>query len=100
MPIQNVRHAVLAERVREIRLELFGEDGGPLLARALHLPYRTWMNYETGVTIPAPVILGFIEFVTASPRWLLTGEGDRYLERGRPGVPALSIALSEHRDQA
>src|SRR6478752_6879963 len=70
--------ASLSKRLREIRQELFGEHGGPELARRLGLPARTWYNYETGVTVPAEVLLGFIEQTGANPIWLLTGEGPRY----------------------
>ena len=62
-------------------MERFGEGGGPLLAEALGLPERTWQNYESGVTIPAPVILRFIELTGANPRWLRTGAGGRYGDR-------------------
>jgi SOS-response transcriptional repressor LexA len=48
------------------------------LARRLNLPARTWYNYETGVTVPAEVLLGFIEQTGANPNWLLNGEGSRY----------------------
>jgi hypothetical protein len=72
----------LARRIREIREELYGEHGGPLLAAALDLPFRTWVNYEVGCTIPAHSILRFIEVTYAHPHWLLTGEGDKYLSRG------------------
>ena len=65
----------LARRIREIRVERFGEGGGTLLAEILGLPERTWHNYESGVTIPALVILRFIEVTGADPRWLLTGRG-------------------------
>jgi hypothetical protein len=71
----------LAERVREVRRELFGEYGGPLLAESLHLPFRTWLNYEAGCTIPAVVILRFIEVTHAHPHWLLTGEGPKFLSQ-------------------
>jgi len=76
---------LLAHRVRAIREELFGEHGGPLLADALHLPVRTWLNYEAGCTIPAQVILDFIEITAAHPHWLLTGDGDKFVAgfRGR-----------------
>ncbi len=50
----------------------------PELARRLNLPARTWYNYETGVTVPAEVLLGFIDQTGANPTWLLTGEGARY----------------------
>jgi SOS-response transcriptional repressor LexA len=70
--------ASLSRRLREIRQEIFGEHGGPELARRLNLPARTWYNYETGVTVPAEVLLGFIEQTGANPMWLLNGEGSRY----------------------
>lgn len=70
--------ASLSRRLREIRQELFGEHGGPELARRLNLPARTWYNYETGVTVPAEVLLGFIDQTGASPHWLLSGEGAKY----------------------
>jgi hypothetical protein len=68
----------LSDRLREIRHELFGEHGGPELARRLNLPARTWYNYETGVTVPAEVLLSFIEQTGTNPIWLLTGTGSRY----------------------
>ncbi len=70
--------ASLSRRLREIRQELFGEHGGPELARRLNLPARTWYNYETGVTVPAEVLLGFIDQTRVNPIWLLTGEGPKY----------------------
>jgi hypothetical protein len=68
----------LACRVRIIREELFGENGGPLLAQEVGVSFRAWMNYEDGCTIPAQVILRFIEVTDANPHWLLTGEGSSY----------------------
>lgn len=70
--------ASLSRRLREIRQELFGDHGGPELARRLSLPARTWYNYETGVTVPAEVLLGFIDQTGANPDWLLSGEGSKY----------------------
>jgi hypothetical protein len=81
----------LAARVRDIRLELFGEHGGPLLAMKLGLPHRTWLNYEAGITMPASVILRFIDLTGASPRWLLSGEGERYAPQG-PAHPAGAVS--------
>lgn len=68
----------LSERLRQLREELFGKDGGPELARRMGIPARTWYDYETGVTVPAEVLLGFLEETGADPHWLLTGEGPRY----------------------
>jgi len=69
--------ASLSRRLREIRQELFGEHGGPELARRLNLPARTWYNYETGVTVPAEVLLTFIDQTGANPLWLLSGDGPK-----------------------
>lgn len=68
----------LAERLRVIRTELYGERGGPEVARRLSLPIRTWYNYESGVTVPAEVLLKFIELTSVEPQWLLRGSGSRY----------------------
>src|SRR5207302_8304416 len=70
--------ASLSRRLREIRQELFGEHGGPELARRLSLPARTWYNYETGVTVPAEILLAFIDQTGANPVWLLSGEGPKF----------------------
>jgi hypothetical protein len=71
----------LALRVREIRVALYGENGGPLLAEALGIPFRTLHHYESGFTIPAHSILRFIEVTGVHPHWLLTGRGERFLHR-------------------
>ena len=73
----------LTWRIREIREELFGEHGGPIVAESLGNPFRTWLNYESGCTIPAPSMLRFIELTKTNPHWLLTGRGDKYLEAAR-----------------
>jgi hypothetical protein len=70
--------ADLARRVGEIRREVFGEYGTPILAEAIGIPARTWANFESGVTLPAPVVLGLIEVTGVSPRWLYTGEGEKF----------------------
>ena len=73
----------LANRLKEIRTEQYGERGGPELARRLNLPIRTWYNYETGVTVPSEVLLRFIELTEVEPLWLLHGQGSKY-RRVRP----------------
>jgi hypothetical protein len=76
---QMIRKA-LAERLREVREEQFGEDIESL-ADELEIPVGTWMNYEEGVTIPAEILLGFVEITGVHPHWLLTGKGDKYAAR-------------------
>jgi hypothetical protein len=73
----------LARRVREVREDLYGLHGGPLLAEKMSIPFRTWYNYESGCTIPAQTILRFIEVTEVNPHWLLTGEGERFHSRTR-----------------
>jgi hypothetical protein len=68
----------LAERLASLRFELFGERGGPEMARRLAIPVRTWYNYEGGVTVPAEVILRIIELTSVEPVWLLRGEGPKF----------------------
>ena len=74
------RKSGLADRVREIRQDLYGEDGLEFLARALGLPAQTWRNYERGITMPAELLLAFVVLTGADPKWLLTGEGERLSE--------------------
>lgn len=71
-------HVSLGHRLQLVRQELFGQSGGPALAEILGLPARSWANYESGVTVPAAVLLCFIEMTGANPHWLLTGQGERY----------------------
>jgi hypothetical protein len=86
----------LADRLRQLRAELYGERGGPELARRLALPIRTWYNYESGVTIPAEVMLRIIELTSVEPMWLLHGKGPRFRSSG-PGhsemVPGSGVSV-------
>ena len=74
----------IARRLREIRQELFGEMGGPELARRLGLPARTWYGYETGVTVPAEVLLAFLEMTGANPMYVLFGKEPKYTRSLEP----------------
>jgi hypothetical protein len=71
----------LAERLASLRLELFGERGGPEMARRLSIPVRTWYNYEGGVTVPAEVVLKIIELTSVEPVWLLHGKGPKFRQQ-------------------
>lgn len=68
----------LAERLRQIRVDLYGDRGGSEMARQLGVPIRTWYNYESGVTVPAEVLLRFLELTRVEPRWLLHGAGPMF----------------------
>jgi hypothetical protein len=82
----------LAARLASLRRELFGERGGPELARRLGLPIRTWYNYESGVTVPAEVILRLIEMTSVEPSWLLRGEGAKYRADARGVGPGDGVS--------
>jgi hypothetical protein len=75
------KNYALASRLREVRIELYGEHGAPLLAKALEIPIRTWARYESGITIPGLVLLRFVAATGVESYWLLSGEGRKY----RPG---------------
>jgi hypothetical protein len=78
------KHA-FSKRLEEVRVELFGDRGAPDLAGLLGIPTDTWYNFEMGVTIPAEVILRFIEVTSVEPKWLLSGQGEKY--RSGPSAP-------------
>jgi hypothetical protein len=79
-----------------LRAELYGDRGGPELARRLALPIRTWYNYESGVTVPAEVVLRIIELTSVEPLWLLHGQGPKF-RVPRPGtaeaVPGSGVSV-------
>jgi hypothetical protein len=80
----------LAERLSTLRLELYGERGGPEMARRLGIPVRTWYNYEGGVTVPAEVVLKIIELTSVEPVWLLHGRGPKYRQAPRGERPEMT----------
>ena len=84
-------NASIGRRLRLIRTELCGENGGPLLAGQLGLPCRTWANYESGVTIPGEILLSFLVATRTNPRWLLRGVGPKYLPRRLEKSTGLSV---------
>jgi hypothetical protein len=80
----NPRGSTLAHRLRLIRLQWFGVHGVPELARQLRLPTRTYLNYESGVTVPGVVVLRLIDLTGVRSRWLLDGRGPMYHHRPEP----------------
>jgi hypothetical protein len=90
METREIGRSKLGPRLRRIRTELYGERGIRAMAKALDVPAQTWLNYESGVQLPAHLLLRFIEVTDANPLWLLRGQGDRYLDRGAARPAALS----------
>ena len=87
-PATEQARVILARRLKEVRIERFGERGAPELAAALGVPLRTWYNYEIGMTVPAEVVLRFIELTGVEPAWLLHGQGERYRSNPAAGTNA------------
>ena len=71
----------LARRLRKVREDLYGEYGAQFLADDLGVPLKTWLRYEQGAGVPGLIVLKLIELTGVNPRWLLTGNGRRYLKR-------------------
>jgi hypothetical protein len=61
------------------------------MARRLGLPIRTWYNYESGVTVPAEVMLRFVELTSVEPLWLLHGRGAKFRTIASPNGHGDSI---------
>ena len=58
------------------------------MADALEIPLGTWLNYESGIAVPAEIVLQLQVLTSVSARWLLTGEGEKY-DRRRPKLRVL-----------
>ena len=71
-------NAMMADRLCGIRQELYGPNGAAVIAEMLGIPLRTWTNYEQGVTMPAELMLLFLELTGVRPQWLLHGTGEKF----------------------
>ena len=69
----------MARRVRQVRVERFGEGGVPIVADLMCIPARTWRSFEAGARIPTPALRRFHELTGTSPRWLRTGQWPRWM---------------------
>lgn len=83
----------MGDRLRAIRIELFGDDGCDILGDKLGVAPKHWQNYEEiGEALPAQTLLLFIELTGVDPLWLMRGEGRKYRRAGRMDVPAPNLA--------
>jgi hypothetical protein len=71
----------LADRLREIREDVYGENGGEVLADALKITPQTWLGYESGVVVPVKIVLQLMVMARVDHHWLLTGQGQKYVDR-------------------
>jgi hypothetical protein len=90
--------ATLAERLCVIRRERFGSGDVPEVARLLGLSPRTWLDIESGVTIPVKALLRFIKVTHVDPFRLLRGHGRRY--RAIPETSPSDADSARHRTVA
>lgn len=78
-PSLDSRSASLGQRLRAVRVEVFGPDGIDVLAGRLGISAQTWRNIEEiGGLITAAQLFAVVELTGANPAWLLQGEGPRY----------------------
>ena len=89
--LSNRHLAELSERLRAIREDLYGEYGCQFLADALKIPLQTWLNYESGVVMPAEIVLQLIVMASVNPYWLLTGQGEMYDQSSEDQMQGTSV---------
>ena len=77
MSREREEQATFCQRIREVRVECFGDESVKRLADLLGIPARTWLNYEDGVAMPAPVLLRFLRVTGTSPESLLGSRDGR-----------------------
>jgi hypothetical protein len=73
-------------RLRQARIEKYGDGGIFPLAEALGIPPMTWSNYEMGVVIPESIILEFVSLTGVSPDWLLRGDGQQHWSHSQQSI--------------
>ena len=71
--------------------DLYGEYGCQFLADALEIPLQTWLNYESGVVMPADIVLQLLVLRSVNPYWLLTGQGKMYDQRSEDQMQGTSV---------
>jgi len=71
--------ASLGERLRQVRVEMFGPDEVEEVARRLGVAPQTWRNFEEigGLISPAQLLL-FADLTGTNPLWLRRGQGPKY----------------------
>ena len=79
--MNHLRHTGIAERLRDVRICWYGEHGAQFFADAIGIPLRTWLNYESGITVPGDIMLGVVVMTRVNPEWLLSGRGEKFDHR-------------------
>jgi hypothetical protein len=86
--------STLSERIGAVRMDLFGECGGPVLARRVGIPQRLLARMEAGSPFPGLLVLKLIEVTGVNSQWLLSAEGERF---GQPTLCPLDGRRSSMR---
>lgn len=85
-----IERKAIGERLRALRIARCGESGSRTFARELHVPDRSWANYERGTAISGEVLLRVMILTGVSPQWLYDGTG--------PMFAAISVPSSNGTD--
>ena len=81
----------LPARLAELRRDLYGEHGGPLLAMMIGISFGEWFGYEQGKPVPAGIMARLSRVTGVELGWLRTGLGEgQEIDRGR-----ISLTLGE-----
>src|SRR5690349_5332446 len=97
LPLRLQAKYVLSERIRSLRIDLFGLRGGRELARRLGIPTRTWYNYEAGITVPGEILLRIIELTSVEPMWLLHGTEPKFAQQRPDPTQLPPLSLTKYR---
>ena len=84
----------IAERLKEIRIALFGERGQTRMARLLGISQPAYFRYENAqVRLQNKALALLAERQSVNPLYLLTGRGDKYI---RPKAPIIKEEEEEY----
>jgi hypothetical protein len=76
--LRKAKHSGVGARLREIRCDWNGDDGAQFFADSLGIPMGTWLNYESGITVPGEIILNLLVTTRVTSQWLLSEQGAKY----------------------
>jgi transcriptional regulator with XRE-family HTH domain len=83
-------------RLKQVRLELFGERSVTSFADRLGLNPSTYLNYEKGRIPPSEFLMTLEKYTNVNIFWLLKGEGHRYRAAQKSGSKTKTPATSAH----
>lgn len=81
---EKFRYLEQGQRIAELK-DYFGYNSDLEFARFLGFKKSDYSNHKIGRTCRVEMVLALAEKCAVSPLWLLTGQGDRFIEgRDRP----------------